>query len=259
VDHGSFDDMNSSRKLLFTLCIIAIVGCTSTSSENVTTQGISADIDILANGDGRTVVDVKLQVGSGGLNPTSLRLGPNDSLVATANGVQQTLFEDSSIFGEYSYFTTFDFADDNTVITVAMNRASATSAPNSSVVLPEGFVISSPLITDVFGLGQSIPINWSPSGTSINPEVFVTLTCTLTGGLSMTGSRHINLSGDVGSTTVSVSSVMPFGTLDTNRLCDGKVTLSRWRSGNLDPNYGEGGQIDAEHARSAQFYVDPSQ
>ena len=175
-----------------------------------------------------------------------------------ANGVQQTLTEESSIFGEFSYFTTFDFADDNTVFTVALNRANATSAPNSNVVLPEGFVISSPLITDVFGMSQFIPINWSPSGTSVNPEVFVSLTCRLTGGISITGSRRITLSGDTGSTSVSVSSAMPFGTVDTNRLCEGEVILSRWRSGNLDPNYGEGGQIDAEHAKSAQFFVNPA-
>jgi hypothetical protein len=175
-----------------------------------------------------------------------------------ANGVQQTLTEDSSIFGEYSYFTIFDFADDNTVFTVALERANGTSAPNSNVVLPEGFVIDSPLITDVFGTGQFIPISWSPSGTSINPEVFVSLTCTLVSGLSMTGSRRFTMISDTGSINVSVSSAMPFATVDTSRLCEGEVTLSRWRSGNLDPNYGEGGQIDAEHAKSAQFYVDPA-
>ena len=43
----------------------------------------------------------------------------------------------------------------------------------------------------------------------------------------------------------------------TSRLCEGTVELSRWRSGNLDPNYGEGGQIDAKHAKVTQFFVNP--
>ncbi len=248
--------MNSSCKSLFILCFIAASGCTSTSSENVTTQGISADIDIYADGAGRTFVSVDLRVGDGGLGGTSLQLGPNDSLIATANGVQRTLSEDSSIFGEYSYFTTFNFDDGNTVFTVALDRTNGTSAPNSNVMLPEGFAISSPTITDVFGSNDAIPIVWSPSGTSIAPEVFVTLTCTLPSGLTMTNFRATSLGNDSGATSINVASVMPLGTLDTSRLCDGTVQLSRWRSGNLDPNYGEGGQIDAEHAGTAQFSVD---
>ena len=123
------------------------------------------DIDIFANGSGRTVIDVELTVGDGGLNPTSLRLGASDSLVATANGIQQTLTEDSSIFGEYSYFTTFDFADDNTVFTVAFVRANGTNAPNSSVALPEGFTISSPRITDTFGTDPH-PSGDGPAGSA---------------------------------------------------------------------------------------------
>ena len=249
--------MNSSCKSLFILCFVAASGCSSTSSENVTTQGISADIDIFANGAGRTVISVDLHVGDRGLGGTSLQLGPNDSLIATANGVQQALIEDSSIFGEFSYFTTFNFDDGNTVFTVALDRTNGTSAPNSNVILPEGFAISSPTIIDVFGAGAAIPIIWSPSGTSIAPEVFVTLSCRLLSGLTTTNSRRItNLGIDSGATSVNVASVMPFGTLDTSVLCDGTVELSRWRSGNLDPNYGEGGQIDAEHAGSTEFSVD---
>lgn len=250
--------MNSLRFLWSGLCLILICGCTSTSTENVTTQGISADIDIYADGAGRTFVDVSLEVGSGGIGGTSLRLGPNDTLTARANGIQQNLLEDSSIFGEYRYFTTFNFDDANTVFTVALNRSNGISAPNSNVALPAGFIVTSPSSSDVFSTGGSIPIVWGPSGTSIVPSVFVTLTCTLTSGLPIIGVETVILGGDTGITSVPVASIMPIGTLDTSRLCDGTVELSRWRSGNLDPNYGEGGQIDAEHAKVTQFFVNPA-
>lgn len=250
--------MSLPRKLLFTLCFIALSACTSTSSENVTTQGISADIDILADSSGRTFVTVNLRVGDGGLSATSLQLGPSDSLTASANGVQQTLSEDSSIFGEYSYVTSFNFDDANTVFTIAFDRASGLSAPNSNVALPEGFFVSSPGISDVFGTGETIPIVWAPSGTTIVPEIFVTLTCTLTSGLMTTDSQSVNLGSDSGSASLPVASIIPLGTLDTSRLCDGTVELSRWRSGSLDRNYGEGGQIDAEHVRTVPFFVDPA-
>lgn len=250
--------MSFSRKLLFILCFIAISACTSTSSENVTTQGIAADIDIFADGSGRTFVDVELSVGSGGIAGTSLRLGPGDLLTATANGIEKTLTEDSSIFGEYSYVTSFDFDDANTVFTVSLDRTDGTNAPNSNVALPDGFTIASPNSSNVFGTDGTIPIVWSPSGTSIVPDIHVTLTCTLTSGLLITDLEVIFLGNDSGSTNLPVASIMPIGTLDTSRLCDGTVELSRWRSGNLDPNYGEGGQIDAEQAETTQFFVNPA-
>ena len=45
--------------------------------------------------------------------------------------------------------------------------------------------------------------------------------------------------------------------IDTNQLCEATVYLSRQRYGNLDPNYGEGGTISAEHHNRGTFFVDP--
>ena len=249
-------------KILRNLSIASIIcitcGCTSTSSENVTTQGISADIDVQADGSGRSFVTVQLEVGSGGVNGTSLQLSPGDSLTARANGIQQTLTEDSSIFGEFSYHTNFDFDDANTVFTVALVRNNGISAPNSNVALPDGFVVTSPTPNDTYGSNDTVPIVWSPSGTPIVPDVFVTLTCTLTSGLTSIGARPVNLGSDSGAVNVSVSSIMPPGAIDTSRLCDGNVELSRFRTGSLDPNYGEGGRIDAEQVQNTQFFVNPA-
>jgi hypothetical protein len=247
--------MNLLRNLPFILCIAAISGCTSTSSENVTTQGIAADIDIFADGSGRTFVDVSLEVGSGGIGGTSLQLSPGDTLTVRANGIQKTMSEDSSIFGAFSYFATFDFDDANTLFTVSLNRTNGTNAPNSNVTLPDGFNVTSPSISDVFGVGDTIPIVWSPAGTAIVPSLFVTLTCTLTSGLTSIDVQPISLGTDSGIANLPVASVIPIGTLDTSRLCNGTIELSRWRSGSLDPNYGEGGQIDAEQAKVTTFFV----
>lgn len=249
--------MSSLRFLSFILCLAAVCGCSSTSSENVTTQGISADFDIFADGSGRTFVTAELEVGSGGFGGTSLKLGPSDSLTVRANGIQKTMTEDASIFGQYRYLASFDFDDANTLFTVSFNRTNGTSAPNSNVALPDGFNVISPSSSDVFGTGDTIPIIWSPSGTAIVPRVFVTLTCTLTSGLPTIDVENISLGSDSGVTSLPVAAIIPIGTLDTSRLCEGTVELSRWRSGNLDPNYGEGGQIDAEHAKGTQFFVNP--
>jgi hypothetical protein len=240
------------------LVAAAFSGCSSTSSENVTTQGIHADIDVFANGSGSTVVDVELEVGGDGITRTSLELGRGDTLTVTANGIQKTMTEDASILGRFRYIASFDFDDAGTMFTVAFIRNNGTNAPNSNVTLPEGFIVQSPLNNDIFSLADDIPIAWTPSGTSIVPSIQVSLSCPTTSGISFTDTESVTLSSDTGVASLPVAAVIPIGTLDTTRLCEGEVHFSRWRRGNLDPNYGEGGDITAEHIERAQFFVDLS-
>jgi hypothetical protein len=232
-------------------------GCSSTTSDNVTTEGINADIDVFANGSGSTFVDAELEVGDG-LGGTSLELVAGDSLTVTANGIQKTMTEDASIIGRFRYEASFDFDDAGTMFTVSFSRNNGTNAPNSNVTLPAGFVVQSPQSNDVFNQADDVPIQWTPNGTTITPDIDVSLSCTTMSGIVFTASQDVATSGDTGVASLPVASVIPIGTLDTTRLCEGEVHFSRWRRGNLDPAYGEGGDITAEHIERAQFFVDLS-
>ena len=230
--------------------------CSNTSSENVTTEGVRADIDVFSDGSGRTLVDVQLEVGSNGIGNTSLELGPADSLTVMANGIQKTMIEDASILGEFSYEANYDFDDGGTMFTVSFVRNNGISAPNSNVILPDGFIVQSPTSNDVFGQADNIPIAWTPSGTTIVPTVQVSLSCFLNSAVMITETTAATITADTGVASLPVAAVIPTGSLDTSRLCEGEVRLSRWRRGNLDPNYGEGGDITAEQLESQQFFVD---
>jgi hypothetical protein len=232
-------------------------GCSNTTSDNVATQGINADIDVFANGSGSTFVDAELEVGDG-LGGTSLQLVAGDRLTVTANGIQKTMTEDASIIGRFRYEASFDFDDAGTMFTVSFSRNNGINAPNSNVTLPEGFVVQSPQSNDVFSLADDVPIQWTPNGTTISPDIDVSLSCTTTSGIVFTASQDVAISGDTGVASLPIAAVIPIGTLDTTRLCEGEVYFSRWRRGNLDPAYGEGGDITAEHIERAQFFVDLS-
>jgi len=245
------------RRFFFVLCCAAISGCSNTSSENVTTQGINADIDVVADGSGMTVVTARLEVGSGGIGRTSLELGAGDNLTVMANGIQKPMTENSSVLGQFSYTASFDFDDADTTFTVSFSRANGMSAPNSNVALPDGFIVQSPTSNDVYRTSDSVQIVWAPAGTSIVPSVSVSLTCSLTSGLHISAFENVSLTSDTGVAVLPVAAVMPDGPLDTSKLCEGGVSLLRWRRGNLDPSYGEGGQITAEQAERAQFFVNP--
>lgn len=240
------------------LCVVVMSGCSNTSSENVTTAGISAEIDVFANGSGATVVTAELEAGSGGLGATSLELGPGDSLTVMANGIQKTMTEDASIFGRFSYVASFDFDDVDTVFTVSFSRANERSAPNSNVALPDGFAVLSPTSNDVYSPQDSISIEWQPAGRPIIPSIFVSLDCTLANGLPISAFESVSLGSDIGVASVPVAAFMPSASgLDTTRLCEGDVEFRRWKRGNLDPNFGEGGEISAEQFERTRFFVDP--
>ncbi len=242
----------------FLLFAFALGGCSNTASENVTTQGIRAEIRAVADGSGITTVTAQLKVGSGGVGATQLDLSPGDSLTVTANGIEKTMIKDTSIIGDIEYTASFAFDDANTLFVVAMNREAATSAPNSNVTLPDGFIISMPTSATVYATDQDIGIVWAPSGTPIVPTVSVTIECTLMSGQTTIGSQHISLSTDTGFASTSVVSAMPSGFIDIRRLCEGTVYLDRVRNGNLDRNYGEGGFITGEQYEQGQFFVDPA-
>ena len=237
--------------------VVAMAACSSTTSDNVATEGINTDIDVFANGSGRTFVDVEMEVGDG-LGGTSLQLAPGDRLTVTANGIQKSMIEDASVIGRFRYEATFDFDDAGTQFTVAFSRNNGVNAPNSNVTLPEGFVVQAPLTNDVFTTADDIPIQWTPSGTTITPDIDVSLTCTTTSGVQFTDSENVTINGDTGVASFPVAAVIPIGTLDETRLCEGEVHFSRWRRGNLDPAYGAGGDITAEHIKRARFFVDLS-
>jgi hypothetical protein len=244
-----------NRVILVTLAA-AVAGCSSTTSDNVATEGIHADIDVFANGSGATEVDVELEVGTDGLGRTSLELVRGDTLSVTANGIQKPMTEDASVLGRFRYVASFDFDDAGTMFTVSFSRNKGVNAPNSNVTLPEGFTVQSPTTNDIFSQAQDIPIEWTPTGTTIVPDIHVTLSCTTVGGIMFSDTESVPLNSDNGIANLPVASVIPIGNLDTSRLCEGEVHFSRWRRGNLDPNYGEGGDITAEHIERARFFVD---
>lgn len=237
-------------------CVCVLSACSSTSSENVATQGIAADIDVIAAGNGTTTVTAQLEVGSGGLGGTVLELGPGDSLTVVSNGIQKTLTEQTSLFGDVSYSASYNFDNADALFTISFNRANGINAPNSNVALPAGFVVQSPTSSTIYSRNDDISIVWQPAGTGITPSVGVTLTCTRTNGIRVSDFQNIALSFDSGVALLPVAAVVPVGNFDPDQLCEGTVSLSRWRRGNLDPNYGEGGDITAEQFEQAQFFVD---
>lgn len=242
------------KQLLPVTLFVLLAGCSSTSSENVDSEGIHADFEIHADSSGQTFVYAELEVGDG-LGATSLRVTGGDRLLVTANGIERTMTQDRDVLGRFRYEATFAFDDGGTLFTVAFMRDNDRSAPNSTATLPDGFVVQAPANSPTYGRNDDIAIAWLPSGTPVVPDIEVWLTCSTNLG-THTVFERVTLSSDTGASSLPVAAVIPNSTLDESQLCEGSVLFSRFVRGSLDPNFGEGGRITAQQTAQAAFFVD---
>lgn len=99
--------MNAKALLILAVCMVVAACGGSTSSDNVTSDGIQAEITVEARGSGITPVDALLTVGSGGTFGTDLDLSSSDTFRVQAYGETRVFNKNEDILGEIDYTTSF--------------------------------------------------------------------------------------------------------------------------------------------------------
>ena len=252
---------NQAYKLViitFLSLLLVLSGCSKTESENVTSQGIRADIEVVSGGHGSSEVKVELRVGDG-LFGTLLELSNSDRLLAHANGVTQQLGKDEDLF-EIMYKTTFNIDDEGTQFRVELQRDEGVSAPNSIVTLPLSPNVTMPANDDTVALGSDLTVAWEPAFTQDSMSVRFIIECRGTNG-SYYSSDDTHSAVDNGVfriNTSEISSIDP-EVFDDMINCPLEIIVYRKRRGSLDPGYGEGGRIVAIQRRAVtvQLEVNP--
>jgi len=242
---------------VFAFCLLFLGACSATDSDNVTTQGIGADIRIEANGDGNSSVEAHLYVGSGGLFNTDLELENGDRLIATAALVTKVLNEERGLLGGFTYTTTFGFDTPGIEYLVAFDRAVGTDALDSHVTLPQAVSFLQPDANQMFNSGDLVQISWDNVLPNRSLGLVYTTRCPVPGGSSVySGSRSIP---DSGSYSISTATLLGQAALNTppGESCTTDLDLSRTNIGQLDPNFGEGGSITAKQVRTRRISIIP--
>jgi hypothetical protein len=225
------------------LALAALAACTPIDSDAVTTANLRADVQVIADGTDTTAVYAWLfshKDGDPPLNFETIRLVEADSLSATSNGSSVAMRE-SDLVVEYRYDAMFGAAAPEQTFEVALDRATDTSAPHSSVSLPAPFA---PTIPTTSSRSAPLTITWSPSGTTDPVSIHV----------SGCASAQLDGLADSGAAT------LPAGTIvadQAGETCDVSVEITRSRSGMLDPAYGQGGSITAEQQRTVAMTTSP--
>lgn len=236
---------------LATLPVMALsAGCETVSSTDVRTDGIYATLDVEARGDGHTVVTGALRVG-GSLSNTYLDLAPGDLLSAYRGDEQIRMREDSDILGAVRYVARFDGHASETYRVELLREHEAGEedclggdAPFSFATLPSPFELDAPAEMSIDD--DDLAVQWAPSGTGDSMEVAVTGDCI---------DSYREAVDDSGSTVVAAGTLEPIEGQAPGG-CTLDVTVTRSRTGQVDPSYGEGGSFAARQIRGASVVAE---
>lgn len=230
------------RHLVAALLCTAVftVGCSDIGSSSLLTSGMSAVIRGTSTDGESTEVMAVLRAG-GMASTTYVKLEDDDVLTVQVGDLTQPL-QEVSLGALTSYRTTMAVADPELPFSVSLDRTLDEGAPNTTFSLPESFQITTQ--ADQIDPSEAIQIAWEPSGTSDQLRLEVSGEC-IDGGIQ-------DLTGDDGVTTVP-SDYLDSVVEQPGASCPVEVTISKIRSGTLDPAYGEGGLAQGVQSRSVSF------
>jgi hypothetical protein len=237
---------NPMRHVILVLC--ALTACTKVESSSIKTSGMSAALEVSANGDGTAVASAQLFVDDSLTDRVDLSSG--DTLVASSGIASQTM-QRSNVLNVVSYQATFQGLDTGgATFTIALRRASDTSAPNSTCTMPAPFAISAPAGSTSSSRGADLAVAYGPGGTGDSMTWQATGDC-----IKSTGTQY--LTGDPGAFTIAKGTLVPVDAQHASMSCPVSIVVYRTRKGTLDPAYGHGGNIFAQQTRSVAFTSTP--
>ncbi len=241
-------------KPLVSICALSAaalaVGCGAedVGSSTQETNGLHAIFEAVASGDGTTRVEAQLRVG--GPNGTYLFLDGGDRLVASADGEEVDMGENSS--GDRHWFLSrFETDADNTEFQIQFLRGDEdkADATESIVTIPKPFSMGIEGIDDEgdpIERGQDITVTWSNTDGG-------TILIDVSGSCIWDFDDEVDDSGEytIASEDIRVQS------LDEGEDCDVEITLERNRKGSVDPGY-DGGEFWARQRRAFVFTSTPA-
>lgn len=228
-----------------------LVACSSeeTPSTAVKTKGIWADMQLVGDGE-RTRITVELNVG--GSNGTNVVLEQGDNLVASSGNKSKTMSKDTDFF-DVDYQAYFATSVSNALFKISFNRPNGTSAPDSSVELPDVFSIYAPDTAVTYSKNQSLQLSWDGLSSDKLMHIYLSASCTNnTGGLA--ASVHQFSTPDDGNHTLELGKYELFSDtqLNVQKDCELDITLTRSQAGSIDAAYQSGSQIVASQRRTLE-------
>lgn len=246
--------MKKLPMLILVASAAGLGGCAHTSSSDVATDALYADMAVSADGSGQTIATAALKVG-GATSNDFLDLSNTDTLVATADSSNQQTMVREEALGAVWYQAIFAVDSAGTLFQIAFNRQpnsnmpNPVSAPDSHVTLPAPFAITAPAQNAQYSRASDpVTVTWSGSGQTDPMSYVATGDCVE--ALSQT------ISSDSGTLTIPAGTIVPHSGQGATS-CTVTIKIYRSRAGTIDPAYGKGGKISGTQVRSIDILSKP--
>lgn len=193
------------------------------------------------SGDAGTAV-VRANLNDGRVFGSSYRLDGGDFLRACLNAVCRTMADNDSVFTP-DYIARFDYQP-GVAYVVSFNRKKARSAPDSRITLPPAFTIVTPANRQQVSDGETVQVEWSPSGAPARVAMKYDAECHFLSGQqsSLTGTLGSDTNAD-GRESFRVDEIVDLARFNaTSRItrCAIDVTVSHELQGQIDPAFDDG-------------------
>jgi hypothetical protein len=214
-------------------------GCKTTSSTDLMTGEISADIRVSATSAIASSVRVRMSPGSVVVPTDVVNLTGGDALFAEAGGQRKQMSA-----GNRDYETSFATGAAETPFRIILDRArpDQVDAPESAGTLPAPFNLND-LGGAEISQAQDVVLTWSPSGTLDRMMLDIQGSCV--------EDRTISINADPGDYTLTTTTLEP-ETIPSS--CLVTLTLHRVRTGVADPNLNPGSAFFLEQVRTTTFH-----
>ncbi len=228
----------------------ALSGCAEdVNSEAVRTDGMYANFQAIAIGDGTTLTRAELRVG--GKTGTYVQLTGEDKLVTSADDSSPQKMLRRSTGDRHRYEATHKTEAGGTVFNISYERGEIdTPAPDSNVTLPEPFALTLDNLND----GDEV-IRGTDIGLSWDNETDGKVTWELEGNCVKGESGELDDNGGIN----LPANLIEVQNLDKGESCTVTITVERLNRGSIDSAFGEGGKIVAIQRRAVTIVSTPEE
>ena len=230
----------------------------STSGPNggaVPTSRITMDLRVESSEPGKAVVRANLNDGK--FVATSYRLDGGDFLRACVSGLCRSMADNDSVYTP-DYIARFDFQPGVDYV-VSFNRQEATNAPDTRVALPPAFTLVTPANHQQVTDGNSVVVEWSPTGAPARVYLDYTAECSFVGGNKSfsAGTLTEDTNAD-GRETVNIDPIIALARTNTTTTltrCSIDIIVKHQLQGRVDPAFDHGSAIGITSRKVNLDYV----
>jgi hypothetical protein len=190
------------------------------------------------------VAVVRANLNDGKTVATSYRLDGGDFLRACVGGLCRSMADNDSVYTP-DYIARFDYQPGIDYV-VSFNRQGGGNAPDSRAALPPTFTIVTPANHQQVTDGETVVVEWSPTGAPARAIASYNADCTVAAGQkAFSVSSHDDFDGN-GRESFEVDDIVDFTSIgQTTRptKCSIKITVRHEVQGRVDPAFGHGSAI----------------